>query len=81
MVYLSSPFSSLIHLADCLYVAFFLLDGVMLPEYSIEASHITELKIAPPVAPQIIAPPSPPIPSGPPEFQDPAILSVGSSDE
>lgn len=61
----------------------FLPSGAMIPEYSIEASHISSLEIVPSgpaqVEPPSITLPAPaPAPAQAQEFHDPAILSVSS---
>jgi hypothetical protein len=60
-------------------VVTFLPSGAMMPDYSIEASHISSLEIVP-SGPAHVEPPSIPKPAPAPapaqEFHDPAILSV-----
>jgi len=52
-------------------VVVFLADGSMIPNWSIEASHIMSLELV-----EANAAKEPPPPPPPPEFNDPAILSV-----
>jgi len=69
---------------EMLSLVTFLPSGAMIPEYSIEASHISSLEIVPSgpaqVEPPSITLPAPaPAPAQAQEFHDPAILSVYSS--